>query len=374
MPSKRLRSGSRRVALGLSQRSLGWPPLGWRATRCWLSSDAKDGFVSSRAWPFSSASGLRRRRRFLRSWRSLLETFGASRKRAGSVAAFCLDQRGRRVDRLGRHGLRLGSLGPLPPFGRLKPDRPVVCFGDSMTSLGALGGYPRNLQGLISLPVANLGIGGISAKQTVENYLSELTRLNPQVVVIELWAHDFLRGYSRAATQGATETYHRQGAADRRRGRSGGNAAGVHQRSLLGRGTRNRPAGRRGAGARHGDAAGFPAEPRLSAGHLAGRAVSDRRDGHPFPTTAATRFSPNTSHRGANDGEGLRSEIRRSGERDEYVPRARARNMTTASGGRVRLMEEGRPCDATGTARRRRDCPSRCRRRCAASLLRISSQ
>ncbi len=83
----------------------------------------------------------------------------------------------------------------------LKPDRPVVCFGDSMTSLGILGGYPRNLQGLISLPVANLGIGGISAKQTVENYLPELTRLNPQVVVIELGAHDFLRGYSRAATK-----------------------------------------------------------------------------------------------------------------------------------------------------------------------------
>ena len=72
----------------------------------------------------------------------------------------------------------------------LKPNRPVVCFGDSMTSLGVFGGYPRNLQGLISLPVANLGIGGISAKQTVENYLPELTRLNPQVVVIELGGHD----------------------------------------------------------------------------------------------------------------------------------------------------------------------------------------
>ena len=83
----------------------------------------------------------------------------------------------------------------------LKADRPVVCFGDSMTSLGKPGGYPRNLQGLVSLPVVNRGVGGISAKETVANYLPELTRLNPQVVVIELGGHDFLRGYSRAATK-----------------------------------------------------------------------------------------------------------------------------------------------------------------------------
>lgn len=37
----------------------------------------------------------------------------------------------------------------------LKPDRPVVCFGDSMTSVGIFGGYPRDLQRLISLPVVN---------------------------------------------------------------------------------------------------------------------------------------------------------------------------------------------------------------------------
>ena len=78
-----------------------------------------------------------------------------------------------------------------------KPDGPVVCFGDSMTNLGKPGGYPRNLQRLISPPVHNLGIGGISAKDTVESFLPELTRLNPQVVVIELGGHDFLKGYSR---------------------------------------------------------------------------------------------------------------------------------------------------------------------------------
>ncbi len=83
----------------------------------------------------------------------------------------------------------------------LRPDRPVVCFGDSMTSLGASGGYPSNLQGLISLPVVNLGIGGISARQTVDEHLMELASLNPQVVVIELGGHDFLHGYSRASTK-----------------------------------------------------------------------------------------------------------------------------------------------------------------------------
>jgi lysophospholipase L1-like esterase len=83
----------------------------------------------------------------------------------------------------------------------LQPGRPVVCFGDSMTNLGKSSGYPRNLQRLISVPVYNLGIGGISAKETVANYLPELTRLNPQVVVVELGGHDFLKGFSRAATK-----------------------------------------------------------------------------------------------------------------------------------------------------------------------------
>ncbi len=82
-----------------------------------------------------------------------------------------------------------------------RPDRPLICFGDSMTSLGVFGGYPRNLQGLISIPVVNLGVSGISAKQTAGEHLLELARLNPQVVVIELGGHDFLNGYSRASTK-----------------------------------------------------------------------------------------------------------------------------------------------------------------------------
>ena len=47
----------------------------------------------------------------------------------------------------------------------LRRDRPVACFGDSMTSLGLMGGYPDDLRELISLPVVNVGIPGISAQQ-----------------------------------------------------------------------------------------------------------------------------------------------------------------------------------------------------------------
>lgn len=82
-----------------------------------------------------------------------------------------------------------------------KPDWPVICFGDSMTSVGVFGGYPRNLQGLLSVPVVNLGISGISAKQTADEHLLKLAQLHPQVVVIELGGHDFLNGYSRASTK-----------------------------------------------------------------------------------------------------------------------------------------------------------------------------
>jgi acyl-CoA thioesterase I len=83
----------------------------------------------------------------------------------------------------------------------LKSERPVVCLGDSMTSLGLFGGYPDDLRKLISLPVVNMGIGGITAKDVAENKLPKLIRHNPQIVVIELGGHDFLRGYSRSSTK-----------------------------------------------------------------------------------------------------------------------------------------------------------------------------
>jgi acyl-CoA thioesterase I len=84
------------------------------------------------------------------------------------------------------------------------PQRPVVCIGDSMTSCGIFGGYPSDLQELLTVPVANLGIGGITALDTVGKFnelLPKLASHHPQAVVIELGGHDFLRHFGRAATK-----------------------------------------------------------------------------------------------------------------------------------------------------------------------------
>jgi acyl-CoA thioesterase I len=87
----------------------------------------------------------------------------------------------------------------------LKGRRPVVCLGDSMTSLGMFGGYPQYLRKLISLPVVDMGTGGWSAEQVAGALLPELAQHNPQVVVIELGAHDFLRFHSRASAKASLE-------------------------------------------------------------------------------------------------------------------------------------------------------------------------
>ncbi len=74
--------------------------------------------------------------------------------------------------------------------------RPVVCIGDSLTKFG----YPQCLQEMISLPVVDLSCSGITTGQAI-SILPSLVKANPQVVVIELGGHDFLKGYSRAATR-----------------------------------------------------------------------------------------------------------------------------------------------------------------------------
>jgi lysophospholipase L1-like esterase len=85
----------------------------------------------------------------------------------------------------------------------LKGDRPIVCLGDSMTSLRAFGGYPQQLQKLVSLSVRDEGTPGWSAKQVVEtpSGMADVARHHPQIVVIELGAHDQLRSHERAATK-----------------------------------------------------------------------------------------------------------------------------------------------------------------------------
>jgi lysophospholipase L1-like esterase len=79
--------------------------------------------------------------------------------------------------------------------------RPIVCLGDSLTTgLSAKEAYPEHLQLLVSVPVVNFGRPGVTARDMVE-HLPEILDRQPQLVIIELGGHDFLRGYGRAATR-----------------------------------------------------------------------------------------------------------------------------------------------------------------------------
>ncbi len=89
----------------------------------------------------------------------------------------------------------------------LMPSRSVVCIGDSLTS-GLLPdrGYPAQLQELIELPVVNLGQSGITTEGALER-LAKVAAVDPppQVVIIELGGHDFLKGWARATTKANLE-------------------------------------------------------------------------------------------------------------------------------------------------------------------------
>lgn len=84
--------------------------------------------------------------------------------------------------------------------------RPIVCLGDSLTSLGTEGGYPEVLATMVAAPVVNLGQPGITSAEALKQ-LPALRAARPQAVVIELGGHDFLKDAtlfkrrSRAATK-----------------------------------------------------------------------------------------------------------------------------------------------------------------------------
>lgn len=83
----------------------------------------------------------------------------------------------------------------------IAPGRPVVCFGDSMTSMGPPhGGYPEVLARLVTIPVVNLAQPGITTRQAI-GLLDRLTRADPQAVVLELGGNDFVQGQSRQAVR-----------------------------------------------------------------------------------------------------------------------------------------------------------------------------
>ena len=84
---------------------------------------------------------------------------------------------------------------------RFDPNRPVVCVGDSLTS-GMIPdpGYPGALEAMLTVPVFNLGRSGIASEMGLE-LMPRILDLNPQIVVIELGGHDFLKGYRRNETK-----------------------------------------------------------------------------------------------------------------------------------------------------------------------------
>ncbi len=83
----------------------------------------------------------------------------------------------------------------------IAPHRPVVCLGDSMTSMGPPhGGYPEMLAKLVAVPVVNLGQPGITTRQAL-GLLERLARAEPQVVVLELGGNDFVQGQTRQAVR-----------------------------------------------------------------------------------------------------------------------------------------------------------------------------
>ncbi len=80
-------------------------------------------------------------------------------------------------------------------------NRPVVCIGNSLTSgIAPDPGYPEHLAKLLNVPVINLGRAGISTTEGVK-LIPPMLSSRPQVVIIELGGHDFLKGRSREATR-----------------------------------------------------------------------------------------------------------------------------------------------------------------------------
>ncbi len=85
------------------------------------------------------------------------------------------------------------------------PAGTVVCLGDSLTS-GLLPdrGYPEELQKLIRMPITNLGQSGITTDDGYQR-LSRIAHTHPQVVIVELGGHDFLKGRTRAETKASLQ-------------------------------------------------------------------------------------------------------------------------------------------------------------------------
>ncbi|MCR4411396.1 MAG: hypothetical protein NUV77_03100, partial [Thermoguttaceae bacterium] len=74
----------------------------------------------------------------------------------------------------------------------LDPGRPIVCFGNSMTSMGPpRGGYPRLLRRLVAAPVLDFGVPGLTTSRALA-CVPQIVQCNPQAVVLEIGGNDYL--------------------------------------------------------------------------------------------------------------------------------------------------------------------------------------
>jgi lysophospholipase L1-like esterase len=79
--------------------------------------------------------------------------------------------------------------------------RPIVCTGDSLTSMG----YPRVLEKRFRVPVVDHAVGGSTSREALRLFPKTLD-LRPQAVLIEIGGHDSLKGGSRAEAKANLES------------------------------------------------------------------------------------------------------------------------------------------------------------------------
>ena len=81
-------------------------------------------------------------------------------------------------------------------------EKPIVCFGDSLTEGYGAGGigrvdrsrsYPAFLQRNVSMPVVNAGISGDTTAGALARLESDVLSKDPQMVIILLGANDFFQ-------------------------------------------------------------------------------------------------------------------------------------------------------------------------------------
>ena len=82
--------------------------------------------------------------------------------------------------------------------------RPIICFGDSITSGFNINGdgkdnrsraYPAVLQRLVNVPVINAGIAGDSTREALYRLNRDVLSLNPQAVIVFLGINDVLQNF-----------------------------------------------------------------------------------------------------------------------------------------------------------------------------------